>query len=327
MSDRDSQLRLIADIGGTHARFALETAPGVLEDIDVMPCAAWPTLEAALREYLARTGTRSVAHAAIGIANPVTSDWVQMTNHHWAFSIEATREALGLTTLLVINDFTALALALPELGEHELVQIGGVHAEAGSPIALLGPGTGLGVSALIPHADGFTPLAGEGGHVSFAPFDEREAAIWRYARDRFGHVSAERLLSGPGLSVIHQALCDLAGEPCEVPMTAAQITEFALVGHCARCRETLDAFTAMLGTAAANLALTLGSRGGVYLGGGILPRMLDYFKTSPFRARFEDKGRFSGYLAAIPVYVITARYPALTGASAALSLHLEKHHA
>ncbi len=314
--------RLVADIGGTNARFALETAPAVLEDVEVLPCASFPTLEAAMRSYLARVGTRAVAHAAIGIANPVTGDWVQMTNHHWAFSIEATRLALGLTSLIVINDFTALALALPHLPRNELVQVGGGEAVAGSPLALIGPGTGLGVSALLPYPGGYSPLAGEGGHVSFAPFDEREAAIWHYARERHGHVSAERLLSGPGLVLIYHALAALAGEP-EQDLSAADITSRGLSGTCPRCRETLDAFCAMLGTAAANLALTLGARGGVYLGGGIVPRLIDYFKTSPFRPRFEDKGRFSAYLAAIPVFVIDSRYPALIGASAALAAHLE----
>jgi glucokinase len=314
--------RLLADIGGTNARFALETAPGVLEDIQVLPCASHPTLEAAMRSYLAEVGSRAVAHAAIGIANPVTGDWVQMTNHHWAFSIEATRQALGLTSLIVINDFTALALSLPHLPRKELVQVGGGDAISGSPLALIGPGTGLGVSALIPSPGGYMPLAGEGGHVSFAPFDEREAAIWRYARDRHGHVSAERLLSGPGLVLIYHALAALAGE-AEQDLSAADITARGLSGSCPRCRETLDAFCAMLGTAAANLALTLGARGGVYLGGGIVPRLIDYFKTSPFRPRFEDKGRFSAYLAGIPVFVINSRYPALIGASAALAAHLE----
>jgi glucokinase len=154
------------------------------------------------------------------------------------------------------------------------------------------------------------------------PFDEREAAIWRYARDRHGHVSAERLLSGPGLVLIYHALAALAGErsrTCPPPTSP----HAACRASCPRCRETLDAFCAMLGTAAANLALTLGARGGVYLGGGIVPRLIDYFKTSPFRPRFEDKGRFSAYLAGIPVFVINSRYPALIGASAALAAHLE----
>ncbi|KZE30305.1 glucokinase [Crenobacter luteus] len=315
--------RLIADIGGTNARFALETAPGVLDRIEVLACADYPTMEMAIRTYLADAGEAAVRHAAIGIANPVTGDWVQMTNHHWAYSIEATRLALGLDTLLVINDFTALALSLPHLPGHELVRVGGGEALAGAPLALLGAGTGLGVSGLVPTPGGApVALAGEGGHASFAPFDERELEIWRFARARFGHVSMERMLSGPGLKLIYEALSHLAGESWE-PKTASQISAEGVGGECVRCREAIDTFTAILGTAAANLALTLGARGGVYIGGGIVPKLGDYFARSPFRARFEDKGRFSAYLAAIPVYVITSPWPALTGAAAALAAHLD----
>ncbi|KMN37723.1 glucokinase [Chromobacterium sp. LK1] len=315
--------RLLADIGGSNARFALETAPGVIEDIEVLPCAGYPTLLDAVRAYLDLAGARAVAHAAFGIANPVLGDWVQMTNHHWAFSIEATRQALGLTTLLVINDFTALALALPHLSASELLRIGGGEAEAGAPLALIGPGTGLGVSALIPYPGGHAPLSGEGGHVGFAPFDEREADIWRHAMRRFGHVSAERLLSGSGIPLIYQALCERAGET-PAALDPAEVTARGLSGACPSCRETLEVFCGMLGGAAANLALNLGARGGVYLGGGIVPRLRGFFEQSPFRRRFEDKGRMSGYLAAIPVYLIVSSYPALPGVAAHLAAELAK---
>ncbi|WP_028536673.1 glucokinase [Paludibacterium yongneupense] len=325
MSLEPSYPRLLADIGGTNARFALETSAGVLEKIEVLPGADYPTLEAALRTYLQGAGAGGkVRHAAIGIANPVTGDWVQMTNHHWGFSIEATRLAAGLDTLVVINDFTALALSLPHLPADELRQVGGGSARPNAVMGLIGPGTGLGVSGLIPDGAGaYTALAGEGGHVSFAPFDERELAVWRFARERHEHVSAERLLSGPGLVLIHEALCHLAGE-AYMPATAAEVTRRALEGESVRCREAVEVFCAMLGGAAGNLALTLGSVGGVYIGGGIVPRLGELFLSSPFRSRFEDKGRFSGYLAAIPVFLIESRYPALIGAGAALSARLGK---
>jgi glucokinase len=314
--------RLIADIGGTNARFALESAPGVLDHIEVLACGDYPSLEIAIRSYLEGRGNPRIEHAAIGIANPITGDWVQMTNHHWAFSIEATRLALGFSTLLVMNDFTALALSLPYLPAGELLQVGGGEALDGAPLALLGAGTGLGVSGLVPTANGLaTALAGEGGHASFAPFDERELEIWRYARSLHGHVSIERLLSGPGLKLIYEALSHISGETAE-PLTASQISAQGLSGECVRCREAIDTFCAILGTAAADLALTLGARGGVYIGGGIVPKLGDYFARSPFRARFEDKGRFSAYLAAIPVYVIHSPWPALVGARAALEAHL-----
>ena len=318
--------RLLADIGGTNARFALETAPGVIEDIDVLPCKDYATLADAMRSYLENAHTRAVHHAAIGIANPVNGDRVQMTNHHWSFSIEETRQALGFHTLLVLNDFTALALSLPHLPADELVQVGGGDAQPGAK-ALIGAGTGLGVSGLLPAGGDWVAIAGEGGHVAFSPLDDDEAALLRYAQTRFGeHVSAERLLSGPGLELIHDALCVQAGEAAG-QLSAAQISERGLSGRDARCVRVLELFCAMLGTAAANLALTLGAVGGVYIGGGVVPRLGDFFARSGFRARFEATGRFAGYTGAMPVYVIHSPYPALVGVRAALRSHLGEHDA
>ena len=306
--------RLVADIGGTNARFALETAPQQLQHIAVLPANDYDSVVSAIRTYLASVGNPPVRHAAIAIANPITGDWVQMTNHHWAFSIETTRQALHWDTLILLNDFTAQALSIPLVAERELVAVGGGSILSGAPKAVIGPGTGLGVSGLIPAVEGYVPLAGEGGHVSFSPFDDTEMYLWQYAKQKYGHVSAERFLSGAGLSLIYEALA--AREHVERPaLSAAEISERALEGHAPLARLSLDIFCAMLGTVAANLALTLGARGGVYLVGGILPRFIDYFKTSPFRSRFESKGRFDAYLAAIPVYVVLSKQPGLTGAA------------
>lgn len=315
--------RLIADIGGTNARFALETAPEHIEHIDVLPCNNYPTVVDAARAYLSKIGNPPLHHAAIAIANPIVGDWVQMTNHHWAFSIEATRTALQLDTLLLLNDFTAQALAVTRVASNDLIQIGGGEPDQTAPKAILGPGTGLGVSGLIPdRSGGFTALAGEGGHVSFSPFDDNEAYVWQFARQKYGHVSAERFLSGAGLVLIYKALAQRAGETA-IATTPTDISERALNGSDALCRQTLDMFCAILGTTASNLVLTLGARGGVYLCGGIIPRFIEYFKTSPFRSRFENKGRFGGYLAPVPAYIVLANYPGLTGASAALHQHLQ----
>lgn len=313
--------RLVADIGGTNARFALETAPRQLQHVQVLACADYPSLVETALVYLNLVGKPSLQHAAIAIANPIVGDWVQMTNHHWAFSIETTRQALGLETLLFINDFTAQALSIPHTSAAELVKVGGQEPVAGAAIGVIGPGTGLGVSGLIPTAQGFTALAGEGGHVSFSPFDDTEMYLWRYAQKQFGHVSAERFLSGAGLSLIYEALAQRDGAAC-TPLTAAQISALGLGGQSPLARMSLDIFSAMLGTAAANLALTLGARGGMYLVGGILPRLIEYFPTSPFRQRFENKGRFSAYLAAVPVYVVLSAQPGLIGAAVALAQHL-----
>ena len=315
--------RLLADVGGTNARFALETAPGKIVAIDVLPCADYPTLAAALLSYLdsalvAETGVTGIRHGAIAIANPVVSDMVRMTNHHWAFSIEALRREVEFDTLLVVNDFTALASALPFLSEAQKRQVGEGVAVAGTPLGLIGAGTGLGVSGLIPGKDGWTALLSEGGHVSFAPVNETEVAILRFAWTEFEHVSAERLMSGAGIELIYRALADLRGVTAE-PLCAADISRRALTGECPLCDDVIEAFCCMLGTIAGNLVVTLGAQGGIYIGGGIVPRLGERFGRSGFRARFEHKGRFHQYLAQVPTWVITAEYPAFVGVSAILS--------
>ena len=267
--------RLVADVGGTNARFALEVSPLELEHIETLPTKDYDSLHAAIRAYLDKAGQPIIKHAAIAIANPIIGDWVQMTNHHWAFSIETTRQALELDTLILLNDFTAQALAIPHLPKRELLQVGGAAPVEDAPIAVIGPGTGLGVSGLIPNGrGGYTALAGEGGHVSFSPFDHTEIHIWQYANRKHGHVSAERFLSGAGLSLIYEALADREGIE-RPPLTAAEISKQALSGSSPLARLSLDIFCAMLGTVSSNLALTLGARGGVYLCGGIIRRFID----------------------------------------------------
>ena len=318
----DTYPRLVADIGGTNARFALEIAPQQFKFVEVLACNDYNTLVDAVKEFLRRHDISAVRHAAVAIANPIVGDWVQMTNHHWAFSIETTRQALHLETLLFLNDFTAQALAITRTPAEELLQVGGLAPVEGAPKAVIGPGTGLGVSGLIPSPAGYVPLAGEGGHTSFPPFDDAEMAVWQYAKQRYGHVSAERFLSGAGLVLIYEALAEREGARRQ-DLTAAEISERALSGSSPLCRLTLDIFCAMIGTVSSNLALTLGARGGVYLCGGIVPRFIDYFRQSPFRNRFESKGRFDAYLAAIPVYVVLSKHPGISGAAVALDNHLQ----
>lgn len=317
--------RLLADIGGTNARFAWQAGAGEpIENVRKLPSAQYATLADAMRDYLEQLGRSAPPQCAIAIANPVLGDRVQMTNHHWSFSISALQEQFGFTRLRVLNDFTALALALPSLPAAELRQVGGGTARPGCAIGLIGPGTGLGVSGLIPvlHRDRpstWVPLRGEGGHVTLAAGNQREAAVLAEIGGRLGHVSAERALSGPGLVNLHRALVriDAPGAP-EVQLKASEISARALQGD-ATCAETLNLFCALLGSVAGNLALTLGAHGGVYIGGGIVPRLGEWFERSPFRSSFEAKGRFSAYLAAIPVFVIVAREsPALLGAAIAL---------
>jgi glucokinase len=275
-------------------------------------------IDLAIQHYLNLHGNPAVGHAVMGIANPVIGDQVQMTNSPWHFSIEQTRQHFGFQSLRLINDFTALAMAVPYLAAHDLRAVGTGQAVSGTPLGLVGPGTGLGVSGLIPTRGGkWHALAAEGGHVSFAASSSGEQALWEDARRQFGHVSMERLVSGRGLQFIYQHLSRAAGAPAQ-DYTPANITGHAIAGTDPHCGQALDMFCAILGTAASNLALTLGARGGIYVGGGIVPRLGNYFDQSPFRSRFNDKGRFSDYLAAIPVFVITSDNPALLGAAALL---------
>jgi len=307
-------VKLVGDIGGTNARFALvDEATGVLSDERTLPAAAHPDLASAAGAYL---GGRTVREAAVAVAAVVADDDVELTNNHWRFSVRETRARLELDRLHVVNDFTALALALPLLGEGERRQVGGGTALADRPIALLGAGTGLGVSGLIHSPSGWIPLDGEGGHTAFSPVNARESAVLERLRLRFDHVSTERLASGPGLPLLHELLAQEDG--VSVPsLTPEEITRRAAAGD-ARCDEVIEMFCGILGTAAANLCVTLGALGGVYVGGGIVPGLGPRFDRSCFRSRFEAKGRFRSYVARVPTFVITAANPALRGVARVL---------
>jgi glucokinase len=243
-----------------------------------------------------------------------------MTNNHWQFSIEATRQALGLDSLLMLNDWEAMAMAAPALNGRDLEQIGPGEPVSNAPKGLIGPGTGLGVSSLVRSRQGdWVPIAGEGGHVSLSPTSEREADILRVLWQTYPHVSAERVISGRGLENLYRAICQLNGTEPEA-LVAAQVSERGLAASDVACEEALACMCRLLGNAAANLALTLGARGGVYIGGGVIGRLGDYFARSGFRAAFEAKGRFASYMQRIPTYVIRAEQPALIGCAMALGV-------
>ncbi|MFT0534063.1 glucokinase [Castellaniella hirudinis] len=314
--------RLLADIGVTHARFALESAPWQLAQATTLNCRDYDSLQAVVSAYLDGIPGDRPRHAVIAIANPVQGDEVRMTNRDWHFSIEATRRALGLDILLVVNDFTAMAMSLPHLARADRLRIGAGGEPGSGVIGLIGPGSGLGVSGLIPAAGHWVTLGSEGGHVSFAPGNPRELDILRHAWARFGHVSAERLLSGPGLELIWQVLAGAAGGAAP---SAAQIVAQALAGQ-AQALDAVDTFCGMLGSAAADLALTLGASGGIYIGGGLVPQLGRQLAQSPFRARFEDKGRFSDYVKRIPTYLVLSQDLSLKGVSAILDQQLRMLH-
>lgn len=306
-------MRMVVDIGGTNARFALVPAGSPEpQDEKTVRCAEFAGLEQAARRYLQDRGNPVVREAALDVAVDPIGDFIQLTNGPWGFSIEETRRALGLDRLQVVNDFTALALAVPTLRSDELQSIGGGTAVTGTPIAVIGPGTGLGVSGLIPASGRFVALQGEGGHTAFSPMNEREAGVLLWLRQRYDHVSMERVVSGMGLENLYQALCAL-DRVAPQAFGPDKITAAALTNADAQCAGAVEMFCAILGTAAANLVVTLGARAGCYIGGGIVPRLGTYFARSPFRSRFETKGRFARYVAAVPTYVILAQTPALRG--------------
>jgi len=314
--------RLLGDVGGTNARWAWQPRRGAaLEHLRKLPTRDYAAIDACIAEYLRLEGLPAPQRAAFGIATPINGDRVQMTNHPWQFSINQLRAALGVERLLVLNDFEALAQAVPGLGPGDLRPVGAGQAVADTNLAVIGAGTGLGVSGLV--ADkrgGWIPVVGEGGHVTLAAGNAREASLLAVLRERFGHVSAERAVSGPGLVNLYLAVCSIDGKPAAA-LTPADVMSRAQAGgaaHDAQCLEALTTLAAMLGDVAGNLALTLGARGGVYIGGGIVPRLGAAFDALPFRARFENKGRFRSYLEAVPTWVITADTPALLGAARAL---------
>jgi glucokinase len=306
-------MRLVVDIGGTNARLALVAEDSLQPQRErVVRCADFEGLEHAVRRYLQDNGNPAVREAALDVATGITGDFVRLTNGPWGFSIEQTRRNLGLDRLHVVNDFTALALAVPTLRADELQQIGGGAAVPATPIAVIGPGTGLGVSGLLPAGKGWVALQGEGGHTAFAPMSAREIGVLGWLQQRYDHVSMERVVSGMGLENLYHALCALDGVEAQL-LGPEKITASALSNGDAQCAEAVEMFCAILGTAAANLVVTLGARSGCYIGGGIVPRLGDYFARSPFRRRFETKGRFSSYVAAVPTHVILAQTPALRG--------------
>jgi glucokinase len=298
---------LVADIGGTNSRCAVATAAAGIGEVTALRNADFPGLAQLLASYLATLpAERRPDAGALAVAAPIGGDEVQMINIGWRFSRHELQRQLGLSDLRCLNDFEALAWALPALQPDEVVQVGGGEPVPNTCMGVLGPGTGLGVASLVRAGDRWHALAGEGGHVTLAAQNLEEERVIRVARERFGHCSAERLLSGPGLIFLHQAL------HAEPGLAAEEIGRRADAGD-GKAQATLESFFRLLGTVAGNLALTVGASGGVYIGGGIVPRYLEAFRRSGFRARFESKGRYEAFMRRIPTWVITAKYPALTG--------------
>lgn len=307
-----SSLRIIGDIGGTNARFAV-AENGKYGELSHVEVSKYASLHDALTDYLdGLPGTERPAAAAVAVAGPVLGDVVALTNLSWRFSISELKTSLTLSSLRVINDFAAASMSVPYLPTQDLFTVGPQCPDAAGTIGIIGPGTGLGVGGLLPNAGQWLPWAGEGGHVTMPSLTPEEDAILAVLRKRWNHVSAERVLSGGGLVNLYEALC-VVGGLAPRPMSPADITEHAIRGTDPVCVKAFQHFCAMLGTVAGDLALTLGATGGIYVAGGILLRFKEAFAASGFRERFESKGRLSSFVAKIPTRLILEESPALVG--------------
>lgn len=309
---------LVGDIGGTHARFAV-WRDAQLEHVQVLETADFDGPESALRRYLARIGldVGAVRTVCLACAGPVSDDHVRFTNNHWRINRAALCAALQIDRLLLINDFAATALGVTQLSASERVVVREGVAHVERPIVVLGPGTGLGAANLLAMAgDAWQALPGEGGHVDLPIGTLRESQLWQLLFRRMGHVQAEDVLSGAGLLVLYQAVCEL-DEQAPQHADAAAISTAAQQGEPVALA-ALEQFCVWLGRVAGNHALSLGARGGVYIVGGMVPRFAELFVRSGFAAAFADKGVMSAYLADIPVWLVTAPYPGLIGAGVAL---------
>jgi len=308
---------LVGDIGGTHARFAVvnvSTSPKRIDyRIDLE--AKFPDFQACLRSYLAQTGLTPMPNAvALAVAGPVTAGSVKLTNRAWQIS-ESELQKFGFRHALLINDFAALAFSVSTLTTGDFHTIGPeIEGLPDEPVSILGAGTGFGASCLARFRGRMVPIATEGGHAGFAPSDERQIAVLSILARRFGHVSIERVLSGPGIENLYGALTQLAGRSTR-SLTAAEI---ASQGESDQdCRETVEMFCAIYGSVAGDFALAHGARGGVFLAGGIAQKIEKTLQGSAFRAKFENKGRLSSYVKAIPTRLVLKEDTTFLGAAVA----------
>ncbi len=321
-----NDINLVADIGGTNIRLAICNKDNSIEQIHTYQCANFSSLLDVIKHYITDTSlTDARINACLAIACPVDTDLISMTNLPWQFSQKQLKEQLGLKSLTLINDYTAIAMAIPLLNDQQKVKIGQGEAAANKPIAVCGPGTGLGVANLIPVNGQWHCLSGEGGHIDFAAVDELDIQILQYLKTLKKRISYEQLLSGYGLEQIYQALIFINNDKesstknANKTLSAKDISTQALSGNCSLCELALNQFCKILGSFAGNLALTMDSLGGVYIAGGIVPRFVEFFNNSDFRARFETKGRMSHLNKKTPTYVITESQPGLLGATAYLN--------
>lgn len=315
----ENEINIIADIGGTNIRIAVvdKKSEGYYTDIATYKCAEFSGLAEVLKLYIKENQLEEKPlRACLAIACPVDDDLISMTNLPWQFSQRQLRNELKLKALTLINDYTAIAMAIPLLSDEQKVKIGGGTAIDKKTISVCGPGTGLGVATLINVEDKWHCISGEGGHVDFAPVGDLEIEILKYLNRIKQRVSYEQLLSGYGLEQIYQAVAAIKENSQSEKLSAQQISERGLANNCELCNLSLRVFCRVLGSFSGNLGLISNSLGGVYIAGGIVPRFVDFLKSSAFRERFESKGRLSHITRQTPTYVITEQQPGLLGAAA-----------
>ncbi|UDG80296.1 glucokinase [Candidatus Annandia pinicola] len=313
---------LVGDVGGTNIRLALyNNNNGKIYNIKFFLTSNFKNLEKVISIYL--NNNKNIKHGCIAIACPIINDWIEMTNNNWAFSVFKLKKKLNFKTLKIINDFIAISMSIPILNEKNLIQFGGKKSVKNKPIVVYGAGTGLGVAHLINVNNKWISLPGEGGHVDFAPNSKEELIILDILRSEIGHVSMERILSGKGLVNLYRAITKMNNKKVK-KLKPEDISKKAMSNECIYCKKALTLFCIIMGRFGGNLALTLGTFGGVYIAGGIVPKFLSFFKSSNFRLAFEDKGRFKNYVKDIPVYMITYNQPGLLGAGFYLNQILKK---
>ncbi|MDP1700265.1 MAG: glucokinase [Aestuariivirga sp.] len=315
-------IALVADIGGTHARFALANLKTLeIQNFKKLKVSDYSSLEAATESYLATLSFRPLV-AGFAVAGPVGGERISLTNSSWSFTREAMRAVTATDYIAFVNDYEALAYALPRLSENDYQRVGGDLSAGQATKAVVGPGTGLGVAGLTWSRAGWCAIPGEGGHSSFAVADDEEFMILQRMHTEFGHISAEMLISGPGLASAYQILTELQGKQA-VKCTTPEIVERALSRNDPVAVKVVELFASWLGRFAGDAALFYGARGGMYIGGGIAPRILDVLTVGDFRKGFDSKGRMTEYMKSIPIYVIVTDEAGLRGAAAFLSIAYE----
>lgn len=310
---------IVADIGGTNARFALVTAKNNknfrIEHIKILTANEYNSISDALRDYMSSIGSLNPQAACVAIAGPVVGDRVRMTNLSWEFSCEDIAKEFNLHTFVAMNDFAAVAAACSQVSDDHLITVKeGTEAENETKV-VFGPGTGLGVAGLVNNQGKWLPVPSEGGHVNIAPATPFEADVIKAAMSQHDYVSAEKFISGPGLLNLYKAICLVKGEEAK-DITQADISKGAVAGNAPTLHETLTTFCSFAGSFAGNLALTYGAKGGVYIAGGILPRFSDFLLESPFEERFSNKGVMSHFLESIPAKLMVHPETAFVGAAA-----------